>query len=293
MAYADPLDETAPAGNTKAKLGDDAIRTHIRAIRQRLSSIFVDIDADPLVLKPGVINSGMLIDLLVSTAKLADLSVTTGKLADRAVTAIKLGLGAVLPEHIGAGNFAFPGDISANAGQINAQLGFTQGGGAALGKFLRGDGARFVSGDIQVTDIPDALLQKLLISVDGFFVRNIPFASSSFMTRFFSGIGAQDQHVWIAPYAGEVRAVWCRADSDRTAGNAAFCVSFNFSGGVDNGCKAQLTGDGPIANRQDYRLYGPGVYPFAAGDQLGMFWQSIGFSPNDNTVVAGFLVRFT
>jgi hypothetical protein len=55
MAYADSLDDTSPLDTDLISLGDDAIRKLARALIERLESIIVDLDADPLVIKPDAI----------------------------------------------------------------------------------------------------------------------------------------------------------------------------------------------------------------------------------------------
>lgn len=55
MAYGDAFDVTSPADGDFMSLGDDAIRKLARAIHQRLESIIVDVDADPMVLKPAAV----------------------------------------------------------------------------------------------------------------------------------------------------------------------------------------------------------------------------------------------
>jgi hypothetical protein len=54
MAYADALDPTKPTDADLISSGDDEIRKLKRAIIQRLSTIVVNLDADPLVLKDSV-----------------------------------------------------------------------------------------------------------------------------------------------------------------------------------------------------------------------------------------------
>lgn len=71
MAYADVLDETKPAGVDALSLGDDTIRTHIRAIRQRLASVFVNVDNDPLVLKDGATGNKLTLTRVIAGADIA------------------------------------------------------------------------------------------------------------------------------------------------------------------------------------------------------------------------------
>lgn len=56
MAYSGgPLDPTAPGQVEKAKLGASRIRALTLALKERLASVFVDPDADPLVIKPAAL----------------------------------------------------------------------------------------------------------------------------------------------------------------------------------------------------------------------------------------------
>lgn len=280
MAYADPLDETAPAGNTKVKLGDDAIRTAIRAIRQRLSSLIVDIDADPMVLKPSTVgNDQVIIASLDASHVLQNGSVTAPKMGPLAIQNPAIDDDAILPRNIGPGTFTFD--------DLNTVAGLQVGGAAAAGKFLKGDGAHFVAADFLATDIPDSLLQKLLMRFDGFFVDNVPGGSGSFFERFRSG-GGVDQHVAVMTRAGEIRGVWTRGNADRTGGSFTVFVSKN---GVATTAQATIDGAAP---RESYTTPAAGAVVFAAGDYLGMTWQSVGLTPAGSTeYIAGFEVRYT
>lgn len=149
MAYADPLDETLPAGNRKRKLGDDDIRQHIRAIRQRFASIFVNVDSDPLVLKDGSVNSGQIANNAVISSKIAALQVLTAAIDNLAVTTAKLADASITPAKIAAaGDFLFPA-------LVDAATGYKVGGaGGAIGQVLRSDGAKAVFSAIQPGDLP-------------------------------------------------------------------------------------------------------------------------------------------
>lgn len=57
MAYVDPLDPLTPAGSDGIVNGDDRIRELKRALIQRLSTVFVDTNADPLQLKTTAIGA--------------------------------------------------------------------------------------------------------------------------------------------------------------------------------------------------------------------------------------------
>jgi hypothetical protein len=277
-AYADPIDILTPDGADKRKFGDDNIREFKRAVRERLASIFVDIDSDPLVLKPGVITSGMLVDALILTAKIADLNVTTGKLADRVVTGIKLGLAAVIDEHIGAGLFNFD--------DVNSTAGYQVAGAAAVGKYLKGDGVHFVPGDILAADIPDALLQKLIMHLDGWYITNVPATSASFLTRYFNALGS-GRNGTVMTQAGEIRKVWVYGEAARTAGSFTVKVSKN---GVDTAAAAVMDAANP---QTSIAAIAAGAVAFAAGDLLGFNWVTAGFAPNNTTHIAGFEARYT
>jgi hypothetical protein len=127
MAYGDPLDQSTPADLDMAGQGDDRIRELKRALRQRLASFFVDVDADPLVPKAGSINpavafadgsipgtkitinslpadriiggggggGGGVTDNSVYTNAIQNLAVSNGKLADNSVDARVIAPGAV------------------------------------------------------------------------------------------------------------------------------------------------------------------------------------------------------
>lgn len=51
MAYTQTIDEATPAGTDNASTADDQLRALKRDIKERLNSVFVDYNADPLVLK--------------------------------------------------------------------------------------------------------------------------------------------------------------------------------------------------------------------------------------------------
>lgn len=89
MAYADPLDQSDPSQAEKARLGAGRIRSLAAAVRQRLGSVFSDVDADPMVLRASTVGSLQITDGAVGTAELADLGITTAKLADASVSATK------------------------------------------------------------------------------------------------------------------------------------------------------------------------------------------------------------
>lgn len=55
MPYTNPLDATTPLDTDLLSAGDDSIRELKAAIRERLLTAFVDVDADPLQLLPAAI----------------------------------------------------------------------------------------------------------------------------------------------------------------------------------------------------------------------------------------------
>jgi hypothetical protein len=319
MAYADPINAATPDGAVdQARQGDDNIREFKRAVQQRLASFFINYDADPMVPKNGSIPGAALVDLAVLTAKIADLAVTTGKLADgavtaaklaalavttaniidasvtqaklanlsvgtaqiidAAVTAAKLAASAVLPGGIGAGTFGFDGVTSTN--------GYRVGGAAPANQFLAGDGAWATFRALLVADFPDALLQKLLLHIDGWYLINAPASSSSFMTRFFNALGT-DRNSTVMTQAGEVRKVWLRGEAARTAGSLTAKVSKN---GADTGATAVIDAANP---QTSVASVAAGAVTFVAGDLLAFNWTTVGFAPNNTTHVAGFEARYT
>jgi hypothetical protein len=125
MPYGDPLDSATPTDLDMAGQGDDRLRELKRALRARLGSFFVDVDANPLVPQPGSIppatvfldgtipgtklavgsvpadriigggGGGGLGPNTVSTSALQDGAVTNPKIADNAVDARTIAPGAV------------------------------------------------------------------------------------------------------------------------------------------------------------------------------------------------------
>ena len=56
MTYSGNLDPTTPGQGSFARLGAAAIRALTLALQERLASVYVDPNADPLVIKPGTVN---------------------------------------------------------------------------------------------------------------------------------------------------------------------------------------------------------------------------------------------
>lgn len=82
MAYTDPtLDSTIPSQSEKVKLGASRIRNLTRAISQRLASVFVDPNVDPLALKPNTVGTTQLVDGAVTNAEIADATIELAKLS--------------------------------------------------------------------------------------------------------------------------------------------------------------------------------------------------------------------
>lgn len=92
MAYANDLNPAEPAGGDQARFLDDAIRALTNAVRERLATMVVDVDADPLVLKIAAaiadnsITHAAMADASVGTAELIDANVTEPKMADNSVS---------------------------------------------------------------------------------------------------------------------------------------------------------------------------------------------------------------
>lgn len=321
MAYADYLDPAIPASGEKRKFGDDDIRQLTRAVRQRLASIFADVDADPLSFKNLTIQGGALLDLAVLTAKIADLAVTTGKLADGAVTALKLAAlavataniidgavtqaklanlsvgtaqlidanvtaaklaaASVLPGAIGAGTFGFDG--------VSSTSGYRVGGAAPLGQVMKGDGAWGTFQALAAADFPDALLQKLIHYHTGWGLQNAIGSSASFMTKYGVLTGSMEEHSDIMTQAGEIRKLWIRGNADRTAGTFTVQIAKNTVN--VGGAIATIDGANP---RQVIAAFAAGAVPFAAGDYIGLTWQSAGLTPAGSTeYYSGFEARYT
>lgn len=90
MPYANPLDPATPAAGAFLSEGDDRIRELKLAIRERLLTIFADVDVNPLAFIAGIIATAALANNAVSTVKIADNAVTSLKIIDDAVTNSKV-----------------------------------------------------------------------------------------------------------------------------------------------------------------------------------------------------------
>ena len=98
MAYADAFDPTKPDASHYASTGPAEIQAQLRAIRDRLDSFTnfsasTDATTDPVKLDANTIETAMLKDLAVTTAKIALGHVGTLQVADGAITEVKLGAG--------------------------------------------------------------------------------------------------------------------------------------------------------------------------------------------------------
>lgn len=86
----EPLLEDSPPSSEFARFGAERIRNLAKAVDDRFRSIFVDSDADPLVLKPLTVGTTQLSDNAVTLAKMSDNSVGTTELVNVSVTEPKL-----------------------------------------------------------------------------------------------------------------------------------------------------------------------------------------------------------
>lgn len=322
MAYADPINAATPDGAVdQARQGDDNIREFKRAVQQRLASFFIDYNADPMVPKAASIPGAALVDLAVLTAKIADLAVTTAKLADGSVTAVKLAAlavgtaniidavvtqaklanlsvgtaqiidaavtaakvaaSAVLPGGIGPGTFGFDG--------VTSTSGYRVGGAAPANQFLAGDGNWATFRALLVADFPDVLLQKLVHYHTGWGLQNAIGSSASFMTKYGVLTGSLEEHSDVMTQAGEIRKLWIRGNADRTAGTFTVQIAKNTVN--VGGAVAVIDGTNP---RQVIAAFAAGAVPFAAGDYIGLTWQSAGLTPAGSTeYYSGFEARYT
>lgn len=90
MVYVNPMNPATPADGDVSSQGDDRIREAKAAWIERLSTIFTDINVDPLVFRAGVIAGAALVNASVDTLQLKDAAVTTPKIKDDAVTDAKI-----------------------------------------------------------------------------------------------------------------------------------------------------------------------------------------------------------
>jgi|SRR3982750_34427 len=90
MVYVNPMNPATPADGDVTSQGDDRIREAKAAWIERLSTIFTDINLDPLVFRAGVIAGTAIANLGIDTAQLADAAVTAVKIEDNAVTDAKI-----------------------------------------------------------------------------------------------------------------------------------------------------------------------------------------------------------
>lgn len=185
MAYADSVDPTQPPDSQVVSQGDDRIRETRAGFIERLSTIFADIDADPLTFIPGIVPEAALADNSVTaakikdgevgafelamnaveTAKIADLAVSTAKIADLAVTAAKIADGGVGTTELadGAVSAAKIADDSVSTAKIQ-NLGVTTAklADGSVTEVKLADGAvtsvKIADGGIATVDIADAAI---------------------------------------------------------------------------------------------------------------------------------------
>ena len=139
MPYSNPLDPTTPADTDLRSQGDDRIREVKAALLERLLTVFVDMNINPLAFIAGVIPTAALANLAVATAKLADLSVTPAKLALLAVTTPTINDLAVTNPKVAADAIAFTNLLTAMRAKMpqfrSAILTLTNGTTYAAGSF--------------------------------------------------------------------------------------------------------------------------------------------------------------
>ena len=105
MAYpSGDIDTTIPTDANLLEEGQARIRETRRYLLERLTSIFVDPDADPLVLQDGTVATSIIADLAVTAAKIALATITTAQLADAAVTGAKIADTTITEDNMGAGS---------------------------------------------------------------------------------------------------------------------------------------------------------------------------------------------
>lgn len=100
MPYANPLDPSTPSGGSNANQLDDRIREVKAAIIERLLTLVTDVNAQPLVLKPDVVNASAIAADAVGQSEIANGAVGTAELIDRNITAIKIALLAITSAEI-------------------------------------------------------------------------------------------------------------------------------------------------------------------------------------------------
>jgi len=161
MAYTQVINAASPANVDKVEFGALQIRELKRDLVERLASVFVDANADPLVLKASS----------VGTTVLADLSVTTGKLAASAVTAAKLAALAVTPASINTAlafefnDVELTGEVFQSSGRSVGHRSVSAGGDLALNAETTNHHRHSVSSNSSITFANFASGQSLLLEL--------------------------------------------------------------------------------------------------------------------------------
>lgn len=94
MTYTSNLDDTQPGQADKVRLGAGWIRNLTKAVKERLLTVFMDPNADPLVFRPDVIKSGNIAADVITTRELADSAVIGANVLDDTLTWAKMNSGA-------------------------------------------------------------------------------------------------------------------------------------------------------------------------------------------------------
>lgn len=90
MTYTSNLDDTQPGQADKVRLGAGWLRTLTKAVKERLLTVFVDPDADPLVFKDGVVPGSALVANSIPFSAYADASIGNTKIANDTIELAKL-----------------------------------------------------------------------------------------------------------------------------------------------------------------------------------------------------------
>lgn len=90
MAYANSLNPAQPADGNYLREGDDRIRETRAGFIERMETVFVSADGQPLAFIAGIIPTAALADSAVTALKLADGAVDTAAIVDSSVTNAKI-----------------------------------------------------------------------------------------------------------------------------------------------------------------------------------------------------------